>query len=154
MKKSLLIGAGTAVILGSLGTPSVVQPVEAASDVAIETVVFEHEGTQFTLPLRDFALAVATQSGDFYDFYSSSNPAIKSVGLSSGDFINFRDYAMSVTYKGSSETVQDVVNELADSTDVQVDETTVSAYQSINGYDSNGEPVFEEAETPEVISID
>ncbi|QHE53751.1 hypothetical protein [Pontibacillus sp. HMF3514] len=154
MKKSLLLSTGTAVILGSLTAPSLVQPVEAASDVTIETVVFEHNGTQFTVSLRDYALALATKDGDFYDFYSEFTPDIKAIGISTGDYLNFRDYAMGVTFKSSSETVQDVLDELADSSDVIVEESTVSTYQSINGYDSNMEPIFEEAETPEVISID
>ncbi|KGX91028.1 hypothetical protein [Pontibacillus marinus] len=154
MKKNFLLSSGTAILLATLATSSFVQPVEAASEVTIETVVFEHEGTEFTVPLTDFAKQVTLKSGDFYDFFKNDDPTINAVGLSTGDYIDFREYAKRVTFKESTETVQDVLNDLPDVTDIHVSDNTIASYQTINGYNSDGEPVFEEAVTPEVISID
>jgi len=144
--------ASTALATAFVVTPAIHSTVDAA-ETSISQLVYSNDGTEFTVSYEEFTNALFDGSGDLYNFIVNEQPSIKAVGLESGTFVKYEVFATAVFDDTEGQGPLEILAELSGESSNTVSDSEVSSYQTLQGF-NDGDPVFEDAETPEVISID
>jgi len=130
-------------------------PATASADAKLSSLVFEYQdGTEFTVSYSDYIDAIVAESGDLYDLVKSDEVELKALGVDGSSFVNYSKFVNALLDDSEGRTAIEVLGDISTDASYTVDEDTVATYETISGFNDNGDPLFGEAETPEVISID
>jgi len=149
-KNLFLLTSAAAVATVVTSAPSTV-----SADTNLSSLVFEYEdGTQFIVEYSAYIDAFVAESGDMYDLVQGDEVELKALGVDGSAYVNYSQFVTELVDDSEGRTAIEVLGDLSTDSSYTVDEDTVASYETISGFSDNGDPLFGEAETPEVISID
>ena len=133
--KKLLVGASALVATAGI-TSVAVQEAEAA-DVTFTGITFDYNGEIVTESFDNFATAMLSEEGSFYEFIENHN--IESLELSNGNYISLNSFATAML-EDDGRSVNEILEDLSSDSSAVVGEDEVATYTSIEGWNSDGTP--------------
>lgn len=147
-KSLFLMGSAAAVTTIVVSAPSTVDAEANLSSFVFET----SKGVQFTVSYSDYVDAILAESGDLYELVDSDDTSLVALGVNGSAYVDYNKFISAYLNTDSSASV--LLDEIYSDSSYKVDEDTVASYETIEGFNDDGTPIFGEAEVPEVISID
>lgn len=149
-KNLFLLTSAAAVTTIAVSAPSMVN-----AEAKLSSLVFEYEsGTQFTVSYADYVDAIVAESGNLYDLVKGDDATLVALGVNGTVHVKYNAFVNAFLDDTEGRTAIEVLADVSTKSSFTVDEDTVATYETIEGFNDNGEPLFGEAVTPEVISID
>jgi len=130
-------------------------PSTVNAEASLSSLVFEYQDeTQFTVSYSDYVDAIIAESGDLYNLVNGDEAELVAVGVNGSTFVNYQKFVNALIEDSEGRSAKEVLEDVSSDSSYTVDDDTVTAYETISGFNDDGDPLFGEAETPEVISID
>lgn len=130
-------------------------PSTVSAESKLSSLVFEYQdGTQFTVEYSAYIDAIVAESGDMYNLVKGDEVELKALGVASSAYVDYSQFVTELLDDSEGRTAIEVLGDLSTDSSFTIDDDTVAAYETISGFSDDGDPLFGEAETPEVISID
>jgi len=149
-KKLFLMTSAAAVTTIAVSAPSTV-----SAEAKLSSLVFEYQdGTEFSVTYSDYIDAIVAESGDVYNLVKGDEVELKAVGVNGSTHVNYSKFVTAYVDDSEGRTAIEVLGDISSDSSYTVDEDKVATYETISGFNDDGTPLFGEAETPEVISID
>jgi len=149
-KNLFLLTSAAAVATVVTSAPSTV-----SAEAKLSSLVFEYQdGTQFVVEYSAYIDAIVAESGDMYELVKGDDVELKALGVDGSAYVDYSQFVTELLDDSEGRTAIEVLGDLSTDTSHTIDEDTVATYETISGFSDDGDPLFGEAETPEVISID
>lgn len=141
-------------VLSLSATAVVVAPTFTEAAATIDSVALNDGSTTFTVTFTEYSDAYLDGSGDLYNLLTGGSVSVESIGVASGVHVDYNSYVDALFDASDDEAPLDVLEQASQDDSNVVAESDVEAYQTIQGFDEDGNPLFDDVVVPEVISID